>query len=214
MTERVYRRLLRSRRMARPRSFFEAGCWVIRTSDAMRFELHWSLPVFPVVTRCLTPVSFVIAIALLAVHEIGHAIVVRWRGLTTYAIRMHGMGGHCLHEGGSMLDGAWIAWGGVAAQFPFFVLGLALTYLLPASRLNDDLYVSLVLANGMMIGFNLLPIPGLDGHKAWSLFRLVRTQRQAKRAQEDRWAAKDRAMWDTIEAAKKRQAERDRQNLH
>ena len=39
----------------------------------------------------------------------------------------------------------------------------------------DDLYVSLVLANGVMIAFNLVPIRGLDGHKAWTLFRLRRT---------------------------------------
>jgi hypothetical protein len=55
---------------------------------------------------------------------------------------------------------------------------------------------------------------GLDGWKAWSLFRLLRTDRAATKARADRWAEKDRAMWDTIEAAKKRQAERDRQNLH
>jgi hypothetical protein len=199
--------------MARARSYFENGLWVLRATETLQFELHWSLPLFPLLARCFTPISFVLAIVILAVHEIGHAIVVRWRGLRSYAIRMHGMGGHCLHEGGSALDEAWIAWGGVAAQFPFFVLGVALTELLPPGRLNDDLYLSLVIANAMMITFNLLPIRGLDGHKAWGLFRLRRAERAAKKVVADRWAAKDRAMWDTIEAAKKRQSDRDRQNL-
>ncbi|MFO0709657.1 MAG: hypothetical protein U0353_07440 [Sandaracinus sp.] len=200
--------------MARMQSFVEGGCWVIQTSERLRFELHWSLPLFPIFTRCATPISFALALVVLAVHEVGHAIVVRWRGLETYAIRMHGMGGHCLHEGGRPLDEAWIAWGGVLAQLPFFVVGVALTSYLPPGRIADDLWVSLVLANGMMIAFNLVPIRGLDGWKAWSLFRLLRTDRAATKARADRWAEKDRAMWDTIEAAKKRQAERDRQNLH
>lgn len=194
------------------RSFVEAGCWVFRASESLRFELHWSLPLFPILTRCYSPISFALALLVLAVHEIGHAIVVRWRGLETYAIRMHGMGGWCSHDGGTALDEAWIAWGGVLAQLPFFVLGVVLVSVMPPGRISDDLYVSLVLANGMMIGFNLIPIRGLDGHKAWTLFRLLRVAAPAKKATEDRWAAKDRAMWETIEAAKKKQADKDRLN--
>ncbi len=178
----------------------------------LRFELHWSLPLFPIMTRCATPISFVLAILVLAAHELGHATIVRWRGLTTFAIRMHAMGGHCSHDGGSPLDEAWIAWGGVLAQLPLFVLGVLATSYLPPGRIADDLYVSLVLANGMMIAFNLVPIPGLDGFKAWSLLPLLRSARARADAHEDRWAAKDRAMRDAIEAAKKRQAERDRLN--
>jgi hypothetical protein len=200
--------------MATARSFFEDGCWVIRTSDTLRFELHWTLPLFPVMTRCYSPISFVLALLVLAVHEIGHAIVVRWRGLRSHAIRMHWMGGYCSHDGGTALDEAWIAWGGVGAQLPFFVLGLVLVFgVLPPGSLSNDLYVSLVLANGMMIGFNLVPIRGLDGHKAWTLFRLRRAAVASKKVAEDRWAAKDRAMWETIEAAKKK-AETDRDRLN
>ncbi len=200
--------------MASERSFFEDGCWVLRTSETLRFELHWSLPLFPVMTRCYTPVAFLLALVILAVHEIGHALVVHWRGLRSHAIRMHGMGGYCSHDGGSALDEAWIAWGGVAAQLPFFVLGVVLVTYLPAGRLSDDLYVSLVLANGLMIGFNLVPIRGLDGHKAWTLFRLRRASGATKKVAEDRWAAKDRAMWETIEAAKKKQADKDRERMN
>lgn len=200
--------------MASERSFFEAGCWVFRATESLRFELHWSLPLFPILTRCFTPIAFLLALVVLAVHEIGHAIVVRWRGLRTHAIRMHGMGGWCSHDGGTELDEAWIAWGGVAAQLPFFVLGLVLVSVLPPSRMADDLYVSLVLANGVMIAFNLVPIRGLDGHKAWTLFRLRRTASATQKVAEDRWAAKDRAMWDTIEAAKKKQADKDRDRMN
>jgi hypothetical protein len=196
--------------MARARSFVENGCWVLRATATLRFELHWSLPFFPLMTRCLTPVSFALAIAVLAAHELGHAAVVGWRGLRSHAIRMHGMGGHCLHDGGTALDEAWIAWGGVAAQAPLLALGAALPWLVSPGWLSEDLFRSLVLANGSMIAFNLLPIRGLDGHKAWGLFRLLRSARVQQRQVGDRWAAKDRAMWQSIEAAKKKQAERER----
>ncbi len=189
---------------------FEDGCWVIRTSDRLRFELHWSLPLFPIATVCWTPLSFLLALLLLGAHEVGHAIVVRWRGLTPYAIRMHSLGGHCLHEPGTPLDSAWIAWGGVAAQLPFLGVGLLVTELIPTGGFHDQVWVSLVFANGILIVSNLLPIGRLDGAKAWTLPGLLWSARASRRASEARWKAKDRAMWDAIESAKRRQSERSR----
>ena len=52
------------------------------------------------------------------------------------------------------------------------LLGLALGALLPpkAPALLVEVTTTLVAVNVMLIGFNLLPIPALDGWQAWRVF--------------------------------------------
>jgi len=109
------------------------------------------------------------------IHELGHAFLVRRRGLRALAIQIHGLGGVCQHESGSLYDNAIIAWGGVLAQ--------ALVLLIPPAiaravarlageprrlRLGDALPA---LAAGLLLGW-VFSRHGLAGPEADAARRL------------------------------------------
>ncbi len=178
------------------------GYLYIETSRSLRFEIHWSTLLMPLLVVCWTPLSYALAIFVVLAHEAGHAMLARWRGRTVYAIRMHGAGGHCLYEGGgSELDAAWIAWGGIFAQLPLLVVGAYADELFGPRSV--EVWMPLFFANLLLIIGNLMPVGNLDGKKAWTLPRLLWQQHTRRRVTDARWAAKDRAMWDAIERAKR-----------
>jgi Zn-dependent protease len=115
----------------------------------------------------LAPLYFVLVLA----HEIGHWALVLAFGGVVAAIRIGGLGGECVYEGGWIkpLPRALIAWGGVVAQAVLLVAGLAL---LPArgGGLLTAFRRALVEANALLIVLNLLPARGLDGGEAWGIF--------------------------------------------
>lgn len=176
----------------------------VETSRSFRLEIHWTTPLFPLLFFCWTPLSYALAMGVLLAHEVGHAALARWRDRAVYAIRMHGFGGHCLYEGGgSDLDGAWIAWGGILAQLPLLLVGAYAEALFGPRHL--EVWMALFFANLLLLMGNLAPIGNLDGKKAWTLPRLLLQQRARRGVVDARWAAKDRTMWDAIERAKRSQ---------
>ena len=160
------------------------GWWTAYRWRGIAFRLHWSLPVvaFFVGTGYLArSLAFV---ALLAAHEVGHAILVRRFGGTVLSIELTGLVGFCRWQGSVRRhDAALIAWGGILAQCTLLAVGMFAVQLFPdVHRIRETKVVLVDFNIGMMV-LNLIPIPPLDGALAWSalagMFR--RAPRETKR---------------------------------
>lgn len=147
--------------------------------------------------------AFVALLSLLLIHEMGHAAVAKWRQVPVLEIRLFLLHGHCMHEVPEQKsDGVWIAWGGVAAQFALLVIAFAVSKLLEAMAFELYLHAQPVLGvfiatNIFIMLFNLTPLPGLDGTKAWlavpMLWKYWRRDRRLKT--ESKMIAADVVEW-------------------
>ena len=129
------------------------------------------------------PVWWACSLALVLLHELGHALVVRLVGARATEVMLTGYGGYCMWQGDvSPLGRAAIACGGVGAQLVLLVLALVLDALalVPATPAAQMVLWSATLSNAWLIGINLLPIAPLDGAGAWQfpyrLGQLVRSR--------------------------------------
>jgi len=117
--------------------------------------------------------AFVAFFFLLLIHELGHAAMAKWRKVPVLEIRLLIMHGYCRHEEpNKQSDEIWIAWGGVAAQCAVLLLALGVSELLKAQSLVAYRHAHsaldiLIVANFIIMAINLLPVPPLDGAKAW-----------------------------------------------
>jgi Zn-dependent protease len=157
------------------------GSWRVFTWRGVPVNLNWSmLLAWPMLAawgygfgRALMALPAFVAIML--VHELGHAAVARWRGVQVLGIDLYLMHGRCVHEATyDEFDDVLIAWGGVAGQVPLLVVGLLaqwLSQLLPyavAGALGPAVG-TLISANVLTAMFNLIPVAPLDGAKAWRI---------------------------------------------
>jgi membrane-associated protease RseP (regulator of RpoE activity) len=118
-------------------------------------------------------------------HELGHAFVARKCRLPVYSLQLYAIHGLCSY-GAPRREGSdvAVAWGGVAAQAVLFIFALLLAkafsftggiphLLAPAF----DVWVPI----NMLVAFcNLLPIPPLDGAKAWRFIPLTFSNAMAR----------------------------------
>ena len=147
--------------------------------------VHWTVPVATLAVTSFTwaPGMWIAFIALLAVHVAGHAYCGRRFGASIRAYDVNGVGGGCRWDGDlSTRQALWLAWGGLSAQVfaGVFVWGLSGVFAGPndhavAQGLELWLRVNLVL-----IGLNLLPLPGCDGLDAWRLVATLRARMLAR----------------------------------
>jgi len=124
--------------------------------------------------------------ALVLLHELGHAVVVRAVGARVTAIDLAPIAGMCHWEGQvSPLRRSLVAWGGVAAQLVvlYYASRFAQTMAITPRSFLDGLIWALTAANAGAILLNLMPAPPLDGAEAWPLFpRALRWLRKRTRA--------------------------------
>ncbi len=119
--------------------------------------------------------------ALVLIHELGHAFLVRRYRARVLAIDLLPFGGECAWRGEvSSLERALISWGGVLAQALVFIAAELLVQLGYSPRTHAEASVLGVAldSNLFMIAFNLLPIPPLDGSKCWAAIPLWWRQRK------------------------------------
>lgn len=157
-------------------------------------SVHWSvlliiavLVLYAVGSPAYAALAIVSYLAMIAIHELGHALVARRLGCEVLEIRIAVLHGQCIYEQADRgWDRALIAWGGVAAQ-----LCVAVPVLIFASVMgNRDLaYLGPIVAflgyvNLLVALVNLAPSPGLDGADAWRIVPLfLRRLRKPKRAE-------------------------------
>ncbi|MFO0598501.1 MAG: hypothetical protein U0228_24560 [Myxococcaceae bacterium] len=111
-------------------------------------------------------------VTLIFVHELGHAVLVRSYGAHVNALDFLPFGGECAWQGSvTPLGHSVIAWGGVLAQA--VLLAVTEGVLAVMGRPDQPLLVGLVhmltVSNVYMIVLNLVPIPPLDGSRAWAV---------------------------------------------
>lgn len=138
-------------------------------------RLHWSVPVGALVFGSLRfePILWLAFLALILVHDLGHALIVKAIGFRITGVDLTGFGGQCRFRGkADALEHALIAWGGVLAQSVLLVATWIVTALFGratghAASLFEHAFIEI---NLWILAINLLPFPPLDGARAWGLF--------------------------------------------
>lgn len=148
-------------------------------------RIHWSAPLAAILFGGfrVAPVFWASFIVLVLAHELGHAFVVRLAKAHPRSVDLTGYGGLCTWTGRvSRIQRACIAWGGVWAQLVLLILAYALRGILgaPTTAAGMDVLDVFTRSNLWMIGFNLIPLPPLDGAEAWQLFPLLRDRYRKK----------------------------------
>jgi Zn-dependent protease len=127
--------------------------------------------------------------AVIAIHEIGHALVARRLGYDVLAIHISIIHGVCvLEEPETEWEAVLISWGGVVAQVCVAAAVLVVAKIVDGLDLPyfGVAVVFLGYLNLMIAFVNLAPGPGMDGETAWRIvplsWRQWRANRTARRA--------------------------------
>lgn len=118
---------------------------------------------------------------LVLVHELGHALMVRYFRKKVVDIEVNGLGGLCRWSGeATPTQRASIAWGGVLAQALLYgATSLTLHFVGPPTGVYARELVQVFTVSNLWIGLvNLIPIPPLDGAEAWRLPMLLQRRYQ------------------------------------
>ncbi len=138
-------------------------------------RIHWTTPIglFLLSGLSLNPLVWAAFLAIMVVHELGHALLARRHGLSLVSIDITAVGGACRLAGDPTLrEAAIVAWGGVLAQAALLVATLVVRALVHviAFGVLDGVVDTLVTSNLVLIAINLIPVEPLDGATAWRLF--------------------------------------------
>jgi Zn-dependent protease len=155
---------------------FATGFWNAFKLRGIPVRFHWSVLLGALLFSGFrfAPAFWLAFPALVLIHELGHAWVIRRLGHRALGVEVTGFGGLCHWDPrfASRLHHALVAWGGVAAQFVLFLLTSA--YVLasggPSYLWEAEVVHVFTTTNLMLIVLNLLPIAPLDGARAWMLF--------------------------------------------
>jgi hypothetical protein len=187
---------------------FSTGYWTIGRVRGAPVRVHWSAPFGAIAFTgfSLNPGLWAGFFLLVILHELGHAAIVRRLGYEVVAVRVHAFGGDCQWAGDpTRAEDAAVAWGGVLAQGVLWVAATVAVLVVgePTSPILRALAITATSTNLRMIVFNLLPIPPLDGHRAWPLLPMLWEARQEqreyqrrrveRRKERDREVARERA---------------------
>jgi stage IV sporulation protein FB len=143
--------------------------------------IHLSLPIGLLFITGLRfePGAWLAIIVLVLMHELGHGVLVKLRGGRVTSIMLHAFGGECAYVGATRpMDLAIIAWGGVLGQaLAMPIAALVLLFVpVPQTSFFADFFGIIFGYNLVMIVINLLPLPMLDGGRAWGLIPLLRAR--------------------------------------
>ena len=138
-------------------------------------RMHWSAPLLALLLAGTSVPGGLAWLAVVAVHEAGHALLA-WRfGRGVLGVTLHALGGECEWLSGRRPWAAEIvAWGGVLAQAALLLAVLGLRRVVPLERaIGPDAMRVLTVYNAAMAALSLLPLRGLDGRHAWRLFGAI-----------------------------------------
>lgn len=141
----------------------------------VELRIHWTVVVGALLAARLRlePWTWLGFLCVVLMHELGHALAVSSAGGQLVGLDFTGVGGSCRWRGaGTLLERAWVAWGGVLAQTALLAVTFTWTLLLgtPEGRVAASLRYCFVEVNLTLLVMNLLPFSPLDGALAWRLF--------------------------------------------
>jgi len=161
---------------------FQTGFLTLGRIRGAPIRFHWSVLVGVLFLTGFrfAPAAWLGIVALIVVHELGHAALVLRYGLRVMSIDVHGFGGECRWAGeATPWQRAVIAWGGVLAQLVLLAGTFGFIYAIgaPVTGFGREIAAVFTETNLMLMAINLLPVPPLDGSNAWSIVRLWRSRR-------------------------------------
>jgi stage IV sporulation protein FB len=164
------------------KDMFQSGYYLLGRLRGAPIRIHWSVLVGVLFFTGFrfAPAAWLGFVALILLHELGHAALVLRYGLRVNAIDVHGFGGECRWSGeATAWQHAVIAWGGVLAQLLVLVGTTIFVHLTggPRTLFGAELASVLTDTNLWLAGINLLPIPPLDGAHAWTILPLWKARR-------------------------------------
>jgi Zn-dependent protease len=121
----------------------------------------------------LQPIYYLCFLALIIIHEIGHALTVKAYGFRNHELIINGLGGACVWSGSATPKQlSVIAWGGIIAQLIVFTIFsiLSALFTIPPHDFIDQIFRAFIGTNFLLIVINLIPYDPLDGAQAWKLF--------------------------------------------
>jgi Zn-dependent protease len=112
-------------------------------------------------------------VAIIFIHEVGHAAVARRLGYEVTSIRIGLLHGRCEYEHpNSALDASLVSWGGILAQL--LIAALVFSIAAAASGGLSDYFGPIVIFLGyiniVIAAINLTPRAPFDGYLAWRIF--------------------------------------------
>jgi Zn-dependent protease len=153
------------------------GYFTIARWRGIPIKIHITAPLGAIVWTGGSPSLVRIAafILMIVLHELGHAVLMRRYRMRVLQITVHAMGGECWGQGHvTPTQDAVVSWGGVWAQGLLALAVWGWTLMVPPStKMAFDLVDMFTHYNLYNAAFNLLPVPPLDGSKAWKLIPLL-----------------------------------------
>ena len=153
------------------------GYFTVARWRGIPIKIHWSAPIgaFLWTGRVVSLTRIAAFLFMIVLHELGHAVLVRWARAHVTEITVHGLGGECWWKGNvTPIQRATIAFGGVWAQGLLAIAAFVAAYITPpTTAFGSDLIVMFTQYNLYNAAFNLVPVPPLDGSQAWKLFPLL-----------------------------------------
>jgi Zn-dependent protease len=112
-------------------------------------------------------------VAIIVIHEVGHAVVARRLGYEVSAIRIGLLHGRCEYEHpNSAWDASLVSWGGILAQL--LIAAIVFATAAAVSGTFSDYFGPVVIFLGyiniVFAGINLTPRAPFDGYLAWRIF--------------------------------------------
>jgi stage IV sporulation protein FB len=164
----------------------ERGYLTLFRVRGVPLRAHWTLPIGALLFSGgrFAPGTWLGVLAIILLHELGHAFVVNRVGLVNLGIDVTGFGGATRWAGHpTPRQRALVAWGGVFAQLIVLAIVAPIVWLAgPFGGFLGDLAYAFTYSNVFIMAFNLIPIRPFDGAEAWPLLpHLFRDWRRTRR---------------------------------
>jgi Zn-dependent protease len=108
---------------------------------------------------------------IIAAHEYGHILIAHKKGYSVDGVLIHAFGGVCIIEyPDTELDHIIISWGGVIIQGFIALIAFLITFFWQNNNFfREYIYNVFFGLNTIIILFNIIPLPFLDGGSMWKI---------------------------------------------